>query len=151
MVDAVLLKPLPYPDADRLVAIWDWKTSESDRRNVINPGNLNAWRRQSRSFREIAGLFPNQLVVTGAGEGVGVPPPGGAGGLRGPGLESREDRPGGGPQVARRLARRDELTLRTRVGPRDPHASRGAGIRNTRVPARSYSQTNRFARSGGGA
>lgn len=68
VVDAVLLAPLPYDEPDELVAVWEWNVPRDRRRNVINPGNFNAWRERSRSFDAMAALFPNRLVVAGAGD-----------------------------------------------------------------------------------
>lgn len=67
VVDAVVLAPLPYEEPEELVALWEWNVPRDDRQNVVNPGNFNAWREQSRSFRGMAAVFPNRLVVTGAG------------------------------------------------------------------------------------
>jgi putative ABC transport system permease protein len=53
VINAVLLRPLPYEKPDRVVMLW-----ESDpRRNIdqepVSPPNLAEWRQQSRSFEKI--------------------------------------------------------------------------------------------------
>ena len=48
VVNAVLLRPLPYADADRLVVVLH------DGRNPVSPGNFVDWRAQTRSFTDVA-------------------------------------------------------------------------------------------------
>lgn len=54
LLDSVLLRPLAFPEADRLVRLWE--TQEGDTR--INPakGNLADWRR-SEAFEGVAGWY----------------------------------------------------------------------------------------------
>src|SRR6185503_10856419 len=44
VVNAVLLRPLPYADADRLVVLMH------KGRNPVSPANFVDWRKQTRSF-----------------------------------------------------------------------------------------------------
>jgi putative ABC transport system permease protein len=48
VVNAVLLRPLPYADADRLVVLLH------DGRNPVAPANFIDWRAQTRSFTDVA-------------------------------------------------------------------------------------------------
>ena len=43
LVDTVLIKPLPYPDADALVTVYELSPSARDRRSLVAPGRLEAW------------------------------------------------------------------------------------------------------------
>lgn len=52
----VLLRPLPYPDPDRLVMLWDVKHDAPDFHHVVAPGNIVDWREGSSSFTGI-GVF----------------------------------------------------------------------------------------------
>lgn len=52
VVNGVLLRPLPYPDADELVLVWemDQRTQPVERRNVVSVANYGDWREQNRVF-----------------------------------------------------------------------------------------------------
>jgi hypothetical protein len=51
LVDAVLLKPLPYPDPERIVRVWEAPTPTS--RNGISTLNFVDWKRLSTSFEAL--------------------------------------------------------------------------------------------------
>jgi len=55
VVNAVLLRPLPFPDPDRLVRIWESSPQGYDR-NVVNPHNFLDWRDRTRSFQQMAAI-----------------------------------------------------------------------------------------------
>jgi len=57
LVDAILLRPLPFPDPDRLAMVWE--RSENSIRNPVAPRNLVEWNRRDRTFETIAGFRPN--------------------------------------------------------------------------------------------
>src|SRR3569832_1393139 len=59
VVEAVLLRALPYGDADRLVVLWENRRASNRPHNVINPGNFLDWREQAASF-EGAAAFADQ-------------------------------------------------------------------------------------------
>jgi predicted permease len=65
-VDAVLLRPLPYPGADRLVAIYEANVSRHDLTSLVAPVRLAEWNRMNRSFDGLAGsYFENMTDTTG--------------------------------------------------------------------------------------
>src|SRR5438128_7662333 len=77
--DAVLLKPLPYSDPDRIVMLWEqWPQGKT--LGLVAPANFVDWREQSRSFGEMAAINHNpNFVLTGQCEptrltGAGVSP-----------------------------------------------------------------------------
>ncbi|BAC90368.1 ABC transporter permease [Gloeobacter violaceus] len=51
-VNAVLLKPLPYPNAEQLVTLWE--SNGSNEREAVSFPNFNDWREQSRVFSGLA-------------------------------------------------------------------------------------------------
>jgi putative ABC transport system permease protein len=57
LVDATLLRPLPYGNPDRLVTIWE--TSDTNPRSFASPPNMLDWNGRSRTFEKIAGFTPN--------------------------------------------------------------------------------------------
>jgi putative ABC transport system permease protein len=65
LVDATVLRPLPYNQPDRLVTIWE--TSEVSRRGFASPPNMHDWKDRSRTFDAIAGYTPSvgSMVMAG--------------------------------------------------------------------------------------
>ena len=57
LVDATLLRPLPFPDSDRLVMIWE--RSEASARGRVSPMNMLDWGERSQSLEGIAGYVPS--------------------------------------------------------------------------------------------
>lgn len=57
LVDATLLRPLPYRDAAQLVTIW--QTSATTPRGLASPPNMLDWKSRSRTFETIAGYAPS--------------------------------------------------------------------------------------------
>ena len=66
LVDAVLLKPLPYRDVTRLVDICE--KSPSGRRNPISPANFLDWRAENHVFAAMTAYTPWSRNLSGAGE-----------------------------------------------------------------------------------
>ena len=65
VTDQVLLRPLPYPNADRIVTVWETRAA-SDEALEVAPGNLIDWHaRATASFETIAGVEPWALDVSG--------------------------------------------------------------------------------------
>jgi len=80
VIRAVLLRPLPYDDPDRLVAIWETNVQAGLLREATSLPNFNDWRDQSRSFEAvvassnwtytlIADGDPEQVTVCGVSQG----------------------------------------------------------------------------------
>lgn len=53
-VNALLINPLPFPDQDRVVAIWDQNASRSMEHNEVSVANYLDWRAQTQSFSHLA-------------------------------------------------------------------------------------------------
>jgi hypothetical protein len=68
LVNAVLLKPLPFPEAERLVMIWEDASSIGFPENTPAPANYLDWKTQSNSFEEMGALSTVSFNLTGAGE-----------------------------------------------------------------------------------
>jgi predicted permease len=63
IVNAALLRPLPYAEPDRLAAIYSVNHSQGGTPWIVSPADFRDWREQSTSFEQMAGysaadLFP---------------------------------------------------------------------------------------------
>ena len=67
VVNAVLLRPLPFPEPDRLVRLWE-SSPAGNARNVVNPLNFLDWRERTRSFQQMAAMHGWDADITGEGE-----------------------------------------------------------------------------------
>ena len=68
IVNAVLLRPLPLADPDRLVMIWERRGAEVAR-NPVGGHEYPEWQARSRSFAEMGAVaFDREYNLTGTGE-----------------------------------------------------------------------------------
>ena len=68
VVDTVLLKALPYPGADRLVAVWEASPASHQRTSLIAPARLDDWRRMNRTFDALSGSYSENVTDTSPAE-----------------------------------------------------------------------------------
>jgi putative ABC transport system permease protein len=69
VVNALLIKPLPYGDPERLVIIWETRPDRNVERNGVSGHEFPAWEEQSRAFARMAALtFWTPVTLTGAGD-----------------------------------------------------------------------------------
>jgi putative ABC transport system permease protein len=66
VVNAVLLRPLPFKDSGRLVIVFE--TTQTVPRDFVSVPNLEDYRAGTRSFEEFATFVPQSVNMTGAGE-----------------------------------------------------------------------------------
>src|SRR5262245_578635 len=66
VVNAMMLRPLPYPDSDRLVWV-DYTSSKNTGGEVLSAHFLN-WQEQNQTLEGIAQFEPTTRTLTGAGE-----------------------------------------------------------------------------------
>jgi putative ABC transport system permease protein len=67
VVNAVLLRPLPYKNADRLVRVWGTNLKNGRTRAWASFPNLQDWRAQNTSFERLGAYNDDRQTVTGAG------------------------------------------------------------------------------------
>jgi putative ABC transport system permease protein len=69
VVNTLLLQPLPYPQADRLVMLWqDFRERGGPQDEWLTPANYFDWRARARSFDDIAVYLGGSANLTGDGE-----------------------------------------------------------------------------------
>src|SRR5437016_12238929 len=74
VVHAVLLRSLPYGNADRLVMVWEDRVRTGGKAtNPINLGNFYDWKEQNHVFEDMAAFFDLSAKVGGDGEPEEVP------------------------------------------------------------------------------
>jgi hypothetical protein len=61
LADALLLRRLPLPDADRIVTLWERNTTTGVGGADVAPGNAIDWLARTRSFSAIAAVAPWSL------------------------------------------------------------------------------------------
>jgi putative ABC transport system permease protein len=66
VVNAVLLRPLPYPDHDRIVTIGNYRTNQNHVN--VNGADFLDWREQAKVFEQIAAFATDTVDLTGSGE-----------------------------------------------------------------------------------
>jgi putative ABC transport system permease protein len=108
VVNAVLLRPLPFRDPELLVIVWEDAAFAGFPQNTPAPANYVDWKNQNQSFSDMAATAEASFNITGDGEPervtaypvtanffpvLGVQP------LLGRGFLPEEDRPGGNKVV----------------------------------------------------
>ena len=67
VVNELLLRPLPYRDAERLVMLWE-VSPQGRGQNTVSRANFSAWREQAQSFEGLAAFSDQRVGLTGGGE-----------------------------------------------------------------------------------
>jgi predicted permease len=67
VVDAVLIRALPYADADRVAVLWEDGTRVGFTKNTPAPANFFDWRRMNRTFADMAATRGAVASLTGDG------------------------------------------------------------------------------------
>jgi len=79
VVNAVLLRPLPFEKPDQLVMVWEKRMQLGRVRNVVSPPDFNDWRAQNKVFEDMAAFSSQGFNLATSGEperiqGAGVSP-----------------------------------------------------------------------------
>ncbi|MBZ5679125.1 MAG: ABC transporter permease [Acidobacteriia bacterium] len=65
MVNAVLLRPLPYEEADRLVMVWEQNPHRGWFENIVSAENFLDWKKQNHVFADMAAFESNFFNLSG--------------------------------------------------------------------------------------
>src|SRR5207247_9468669 len=68
VINAVLLKPLPYPQPEELVAVWLTAPGINIKDLNLAPAHYFIFREQSRTFQDIGLYMGHSVNITGIGE-----------------------------------------------------------------------------------
>ncbi|MBX3277593.1 MAG: ABC transporter permease [Acidobacteria bacterium] len=71
VINAVLLRPLPFTEPDRLVTVWSLNLEDGDSMSATWP-DFADWRAQNQSFDKLAAFSSRDLTLTGYGEAARV-------------------------------------------------------------------------------
>ena len=66
VVNAVVLRPLPYAEPEQLLTLWE--TLPGSDRRAVAPGNFFDWRTQNKTFQDLAATFYANFNLTSDGE-----------------------------------------------------------------------------------
>jgi putative ABC transport system permease protein len=68
VVNGVLLRPLPYPDAERITLIWMDNRRQGIREDITSYPTYMDWRSQGTSYQHMAAFRPTAFTLTGGNE-----------------------------------------------------------------------------------
>jgi putative ABC transport system permease protein len=69
VADFVLIRPLPYRDADQLVKIWEGPADNSGNgRNEVSPALFQDWKTNTRSFESMGAYYNRSVNLVGQGD-----------------------------------------------------------------------------------
>src|SRR5919198_697298 len=68
VVNTVLLRPLPYKDADKLVMVWSYNRPSGFTTDQVSAPDLADWRSQNHVFEAMAASTDAMYTLTSAGE-----------------------------------------------------------------------------------
>jgi predicted permease len=107
LINAALLRQLPYPHADRLAFLWQNNRRSSEIEGQVSYPNWADWRAQSHAFEDMAFFFPGMNIFGAKGQ-----PERMEGAVVSTNFFSVM---GAGPLLGRTFAADDELPGRTRI------------------------------------
>src|SRR6266540_2774076 len=67
LLDRIVLRPLPYPEAERLVMTWETNDGKALAHERLSPVNFMDYRSLSQAFEDAAAWWYPQLTLTESG------------------------------------------------------------------------------------
>jgi putative ABC transport system permease protein len=68
VVNAVLLRPLPFPQAERLMNVWETNPSRGQKRSAVSYPDFADWRAQNQVFEYVSTYHDSDFILTGGSE-----------------------------------------------------------------------------------
>jgi len=68
MVDAIVLRPLPYEDPDRLIHVWGCNISRGIRQLTLSAPDFLDYQQNNSVFQELAAFVSQDVALTGTGD-----------------------------------------------------------------------------------
>ena len=68
VVNAVLLRPLPFANADQLMMVWETNPSRGMKRGSVSYPNFADWRAQNTVFERMSTFYNGDFILTGQGD-----------------------------------------------------------------------------------
>lgn len=68
VINGILLRPLPFPESQRLVTIWETDTNRNVVRGTASPAEFLDWQQMNHSFENLSGSRVLYLTITGSGD-----------------------------------------------------------------------------------
>lgn len=65
VVNATLIRPLPYPNTSRLVMVWETRLPDLNKQNVTSPATFLNWQDDNTVFEQMAAFFNGNSILTG--------------------------------------------------------------------------------------
>jgi putative ABC transport system permease protein len=65
VVDATLIQPLPYPNANRVVMVWEHRMPDGEPQNVTSPATFLNWQQDNTVFDQMAAIFNDSSILSG--------------------------------------------------------------------------------------
>ncbi len=65
-IDAVLLRPLPYPDSGRLMVIHEYRAKDKNPERPVAPARIEDWNRMNAAFESLTGYYTEDVTFSDA-------------------------------------------------------------------------------------
>jgi putative ABC transport system permease protein len=65
VVDSTLIRPLPFPNANRVVMVWEHRMPDGERQNVTSPATFLHWQEDNTVFEQMAAIFNDSSILSG--------------------------------------------------------------------------------------
>src|SRR3954451_22647906 len=65
VVDATLIRALPFPNANRLVMVWEHRMPDGESQNVPSPATFLKWQQENAVFDQMAAIFNDSSILSG--------------------------------------------------------------------------------------